>query len=68
MLPELPPLKVPSAGPDQEAFYTKSIGRGDACITEHPETGDYVDGNVSAPDGPLFKGPQVAPSSELSLK
>lgn len=52
-------------GPSLEKFYTQSIGRGDECITPVPEVGDYVDDDVSRPDGPLFDGPQAYPSAQL---
>ena len=56
-----------ATGPSLDKFYTESIGRGDACIPagQVPDVGDYVDDDVSRPDGPLFDGPQAYPSAKL---
>lgn len=59
------PNIVPEPGANQEQFYSKDIGRGDECITEKPDVGDYGDDDVSRPDGQLFAGPQAWSSDKL---
>lgn len=55
------------AGPNSHSE-NASIGRGDGCISETPDVGDYEDGHASAPDGVLFSGAQSTGSSELHGK
>ncbi len=70
--PASPGVKVPaipsateSAGPDTEKFYHEDIGMGQECVKQNPDVGDYIDDDVSRPDGPLFDGPQAYPSAQL---
>lgn len=55
----------PDLSENVKKFYETQIGVGDECIEQDPDVGDYPDGDVSRPAGPLFEGPQGHSSAKL---